>query len=250
MNRMFKKLLVLILTAGICVAALNSSNSGAVAQQSTKSLSLSGLHGRVTVRRDERGIPYIEATNDDDLYFAQGYVTASDRLWQMDLYRRTVRGELSEIFGQAILGEDKRRRAFGFAQVLDENVAHLPPNLKRMLDAYANGVNAFIDSARTLPPEFAILQYKPQPWRPADSLAVGKLMGEYLSTTWQADILRASMAALPKEKREALLLERTPLDVIVVGRDRAPQKTVSTVKAISQTPPPDAEIIARMNELI
>ncbi len=70
MNRMFKKLLVLILTAGICVAALNSSNSGAVAQQSTKSLSLSGLHGRVTVRRDERGIPYIEATNDDDLHFA------------------------------------------------------------------------------------------------------------------------------------------------------------------------------------
>ena len=218
--------------------------------QTDTTVQISGLRDRVTVRRDERGIPYIEATNDDDLFFAQGYVTASDRLWQMDLYRRTVRGELSEIFGQAILGEDKRRRAFGFAQVLDENVAHLPPNLKRMLDAYAKGVNAFIDSARTLPPEFAILQYKPQPWRPADSLAVGKLLGEYLSTSWQFDILRASMAALPKDKRDALLLERTPLDVIVVGRDRAPQKTVSTVNAISQTPTPDAEIIARVNEMI
>jgi penicillin amidase len=220
------------------------------APQTDKTVQIPGLRDRVTIRRDERGIPYIEATNDDDLYFAQGYVTASDRLWQMDLYRRTVRGELSEIFGQAIVSEDKRRRAFGFAQVLDENVAHLPPNLKRMLDAYAQGVNAFIDSAKTLPPEFAILQYKPQPWRPADSLAVGKLMGEYLSTSWQFDILRASMAALPKEKRDALLMERTPLDVIVVGRDRAPQKTVKTGSAVPVTPMPDAEIVAQMNEMI
>jgi penicillin amidase len=220
------------------------------APQTDKTVQIPGLRDRVNIRRDERGIPYIEATNDDDLYFAQGYVTASDRLWQMDLYRRTVRGELSEIFGQAIVSEDKRRRAFGFAQVLDENVARLPPDLKRMLDAYAQGVNAFIDSAKTLPPEFAILQYKPQPWRPADSLAVGKLMGEYLSTSWQFDILRASMAALPKEKRDALLMERTPLDVIVVGRDRAPQKTVKTGSAVPLTPTPDAEILAQMNEMI
>jgi len=209
-----------------------------------------GLHGTVTIRRDERGIPYIEATNDDDLYFAQGYVTAGDRLWQMDLYRRTARGELSEIFGPTTLGEDKRRRAFGFARVLDENVAHLQPDLKRVLDAYAKGVNAFIDSAKSLPPEFAILQYKPKPWRPADSLAVGKLMGEYLSTTWQADILRASMAALPKEKREALLLERTPLDVIVVGRDRAPQRNAGARITLPGGTSPSAEILAQMNELI
>src|SRR5216683_360426 len=220
------------------------------AQGPDQTISLPGLRGRVTIRRDERGIPYIEATNDDDLYFAQGYVTAGDRLWQMDLYRRTVRGELSEIFGQAIVGEDKRRRAFGFARVLDENVAHLPPNLKRMLDAYAKGVNTFIDSAKTLPPEFVILQYKPQPWRPADSLAVGKLMGEYLSTTWQADILRASMAALPKEKRDALLMERTPLDVIVVGRDRAPQKNAGARQPLPVGTSPSAEILAQMNELI
>jgi len=220
------------------------------AQHPDQTVSLPGLRGRVTIRRDERGIPYLEATNDDDLYFAQGYVTASDRLWQMDLYRRTVRGELSEIFGPTTLGEDKRRRAFGFARVLDENVAHLQPDLKRVLESYAKGVNAFIESAKTLPPEFAILQYKPQPWRPADSLAVGKLMGEYLSTTWQADILRASMAVLPKEKREALLLERTPLDVIVVGRDGAPQKNVGVRQPLSVGTPPSAEILAQMNELI
>ena len=232
------------------VDSLTSESSPRDIQQPDKTVSLPGLRGRVTIQRDERGIPYIEATNDDDLYFAQGYVTAGDRLWQMDLYRRSVRGELSEIFGQAALGEDKRHRAFGFAQVLDESVAHLQPDLKRVLDAYAKGVNAFIDSAKTLPPEFAILQYKPQPWRPSDSLAVGKLMGEYLSTTWQADILRASMAALPKEKREALLAERTPLDVIVVGRDRAPQKNAGARDLVPAGPLPSAEILAQMNEMI
>src|SRR5258708_38637505 len=125
MNRLFRKVLVLTLTAGICVAAINSSNSVAVAQQATKSLSLPGLHGRVTVRRDERGIPYIEATDDLDLLFAQGYVTASDRLWQMDVQRRAARGELAEIFGQAALGADKQHRTFGFSKIVDETAAHL-----------------------------------------------------------------------------------------------------------------------------
>src|ERR1700704_5365978 len=97
MNSVLKKLLVLTLTAGIFVAAINSSNSRALAQQPSRSINLPGLHGRVTVRRDERGIPYIEATDHLDLHFAQGYVTASDRLWQMDLMQRTARGELAEI---------------------------------------------------------------------------------------------------------------------------------------------------------
>jgi penicillin amidase len=248
----FSRIVVLMLVLSFCVAASPSLlfSAAAEAQSLDKTISLPGLRERVTIRRDERGIPYIEATNDDDLYFAQGYVTASDRLWQMDLYRRTVRGELSEIFGQPTLGEDKRHRVFGFAQVLDENVAHLQPELKRVLDAYAKGVNAFIDTTKTLPPEFAILQYKPQPWRPADSLAVGKLMGEYLSTTWQADVLRASMAALPREKRDALLMERTPLDVIVVGRDRAPQKNAGAGNTLPIGTSPSTEILAQMNEMI
>src|SRR5689334_17089025 len=108
-----------------------------------QNLKLPGLRDRVTVRRDERGIPYLEANNDEDLYFAQGYVTASDRLWQMDLLRRTVRGELSEIFGANTLASDKTHRTFGFANVVDESANRLPPNLKLAMDAYANGVNAY-----------------------------------------------------------------------------------------------------------
>src|SRR3954462_10141837 len=105
------------------------------AQQSTSQISIPGLRDRVTVRRDERGIPYIEAANDEDLFLAQGYVTASDRLWQMDLMRRNVRGELAEIFGQNALAEDKRHRTLGFGTVVDETAKNLPPNLKLAMDA-------------------------------------------------------------------------------------------------------------------
>src|SRR6185503_12131444 len=183
---------------------------------------LDGLRAPVTVRRDERGIPYIEAANDEDLYFAQGYVTASDRLWQMDLQRRSARGELSEIFGQATLAQDKLHRTFGFGRVIDQAAANLTPKFGIAVSAYAKGVNAFIDSLtdQTMPPEFRILQYKPRPWTPADCLAVGALMAEYLSSTWQLDVMRASLASLPKEKREALLPDKSPLDVLVVGSDR------------------------------
>src|SRR5215204_3528995 len=91
-----------------------------IAQAGEKTLSMSGLRDRVTVRRDERGIPYIEAKNDEDLYFAQGYVTASDRLWQMDLIRRTERGELAEVLSagpnNAALDQDKQHRTLGMAQ--------------------------------------------------------------------------------------------------------------------------------------
>ncbi len=192
------------------------------AQQETKTVSIAGLKNRVTVRRDDRGIPYIEATNDGDLYFAQGYVTASDRLWQMDLLRRNVRGELAEIFGAGALGEDKRHRTMGLATVVEESAKHLPANLNAAMNAYANGVNAFIDSLtdQTMPPEFRLLQYQPRHWTPADSLCVGKLLAEYLSSSWQADIMRASLQSLPKEKRDALLTETSPLDVLVVGSDR------------------------------
>src|SRR5438128_6638842 len=216
MNRKIRYILLAL--SILVIVNLSSDSSSSASQESSgrsnsQTLQLSGLRDRVTVRRDERGIPYIEAANDADLYFAQGFVTASDRLWQMDLLRRTVRGELSEIFGPAVLSEDKRRCTFGFASIVDETAAHLSGNLSAALNAYAKGVNAFIESRndQNLPPEFAILQYKPRPWVPADSLAIGKLLSEYLSSSWQFDILRASMAALPKEKREALLPETSAL---------------------------------------
>ena len=136
-------------------------------QTTTSEINLPGLSSNVTVRRDARSIPYIEAKTDADLYFVQGYVTASDRLWQMDLLRRLARGETAEIFGRSVLEEDKRWRRFNFAKIAEENLQFLSPELRAALDNYAKGVNAYIASldANTLPVEFRILQYKPREWR-------------------------------------------------------------------------------------
>ena len=218
----FRIAILACLTALVSTTGLRLST----AQETANTITLPGLHGRVTVRRDERGIPYIEAASDEDLYFAQGYITASDRLWQMDLLRRNVRGELAEIFGQGALSEDKRHRTMGLATVVEESAKNLPANLRPAMNAYTNGVNAFIDSLtdKTMPPEFRILQYKPRHWTPADSICVGKLLAEYLSSSWQADIMRASLASLPKEKRDRLLSETSPLDVLVVGTDNKSSK--------------------------
>jgi penicillin amidase len=198
----------------------------AVQRSAATIINLAGLKGNVTVSRDERGIPYIEAANESDLYFAQGFVTAGDRLWQMDLLRRTARGELSEIFGRATFEEDKKHRVFGFAQLSEGMLPQLPVAERTALEAYARGVNAFIDShdANSLPPEFQILQYKPRAWTPADSLVIGKIFAETLSTSWQTDLMRAALADLPKEKRELMLAETSPLDVIVVGKDSDEKK--------------------------
>lgn len=216
---------MVILAAVVCAPAYSFQFPPAVAQQAKRTVTVPGLHNRVTVRRDERGIPYIEAANDEDLYFAQGYVTASDRLWQMDLMRRTARGQLAEVLGagpnNAALEQDKQHRTLGFAQEVNAELALASPRTRAVLEAYARGVNAYIDSldSKSMPPEFQILQFKPRPWTAADSLLPIKLFAESLSTSWRLDVMREALATVPAEKRAALLPEISPLDVLVVGKD-------------------------------
>jgi penicillin amidase len=225
MNIRSRKIVVVILAAVICATANTFRPPRTAAQQASRTLNVTGLHGRVTVRRDERGIPYVEAGNDEDLYFAQGYVTANDRLWQMDLMRRTARGELAEILGagpnNSALEQDKQHRTLGFAQEVNAELALASPQTRAVVEAYARGVNAYIASLdpKSMPPEFQILQYQPRPWTAADSLLPVKLFGESLSTTWRLDVMREALATLPAEKRAAVLPEISPLDVLVVGKD-------------------------------
>jgi penicillin G amidase len=255
-----KRTLTATLAICVCLTAVSHFCVRVTAQTSTnqapaKTLQISGLRDQVTVRRDERGIPYIEAKNDEDLYFAQGFVTASDRLWQMDLFRRNARGELAEIFGNTVLEDDKRHRTLGYAHVVEAEIAQATPQVKAILAAYANGVNAYITSldAKSLPAEFQLLQYKPKPWRPADSLLIVKNFFEALSTTWRLDLMREGLADLPPAKRAALLPETSPLDVLVVGTDaprkssshQAVQKSERTSLALLHDLALDAEIEAR-----
>ncbi|HEV7843991.1 MAG TPA: penicillin acylase family protein [Pyrinomonadaceae bacterium] len=195
------------------------------AQAKAPQLIVAGLRQRVIVRRDERAIPYIEAATEEDLYFAQGYLTASDRLWQMDLLRRTARGELSEIFGRATLEEDKRHRRYGLAALSETLLANSSPQTRAVYEAYARGVNAYIESLteQTLPQEMLLLQYQPRPWRAADSIIIGKILSEMLSSTWPTDLMREALSELPEERRARLLSETSPLDLLIVGHDGARQ---------------------------
>jgi penicillin amidase len=194
--------------------------SGVLSAQDTTS-TLAGLKDSVTVRRDSRSIPYLEARNDADLYFVQGYVTGSDRLWQMDLLRRVARGETAEIFGKLALEEDKRWRRFGFAKVAEDSLVHLSPELRAALESYARGVNAYVATLddKTLPVEFRILQYKPREWNATDSVIVGKILADALSSTWRNDLLRASLQTLPKDRIADLTNQVTPYDVVLFGKD-------------------------------
>src|SRR6185503_5999544 len=106
-----------------------------------------GIKDSVTIRRDERGIPYVEAKNEEDLYFGQGYATATDRLWQMDLFRRTARGELAEMLGpgpgNVALNQDKLHRTYGLIHSAEAEYAALSPRSRAVLEAYARGVNTY-----------------------------------------------------------------------------------------------------------
>jgi penicillin amidase len=208
------------------------------AQSAPQTVTVAGTKDRITITRDDRGIPYITAKNDEDLYFAQGYATASDRLWQMDIFRRTARGELAEVLGGTTVEQDKLHRTYGFAQVAETEAAQASPETRAVLEAYARGVNAYASSLdeKSLPPEFQALKYSFRPWTPADSLVVVKIFFESLSDTWRLDVMRQSLASLPADKRAALLPEQSPIDVLVVGKDSKPAKATSTAALPSLSP--------------
>src|SRR5216684_1440608 len=135
--------------------------------------SLLGLQHDVTVERDQWGVPHIRAASLEDLEEAPGYVMAQERLWQMDLLRRVARGRLSEILGPATLSIDKDFRTLGLSRAAARDVAQLDAESRKLMEAYARGVNTFIEEHQDqLPLEFTLLHYKPLPWQPSDTLAI------------------------------------------------------------------------------
>jgi penicillin G amidase len=220
--------------AFICL--LTPIRAGYRQNEAPQSLQIKGIKDRVTIRRDERGIPYVEAQNEEDLYFGHGYAVAADRLWQMDLFRRTARGELAEVMGagpnNVALDQDKLHRTYGFAQVAETEFANTSPRARAILEAYARGVNAYAASLdpKAMPPEFQILQYSFRPWTPADSLVVVKIFFEALSDTWRLDLMRQALSVLPADKRAELLPEISPIDVLVVGKDTQSKAKTAQVK--------------------
>ncbi|WP_374655702.1 penicillin acylase family protein [Dongia sp.] len=157
-------------------------------------IALNGPAAEISVTRDERGIATINAQSSADAYFALGFVHAQERLFQMDAMRRLGAGRLSEVLGADTLETDRLMRTLGLYRSAEDQVRAASPALKAALDAYAAGVNAFIAAHEgAWPPEFYLLNYRPEPWQPADSLVWGRLMALDLSNNWQAEVSNRSL---------------------------------------------------------
>lgn len=171
----------------------------------------------VTVGRDTAGVPHVWAKNEEDLYFAQGYVHAQERLWQLELFRRVAEGRLAEIFGPSMIDTDKFLRTIGLWRGAGQNEATLDTTERRMLGAYVAGVNSWIEHHDgPLPPEFLTLRIKPERWTLRNSLAVEKVMAWDLSLYDGAASLSRSVTKLGAEKAKYLMPTDPPWGATIV----------------------------------
>jgi penicillin G amidase len=208
-------LLVLIAIVATIVLAINLRRDLRTSlPQLDGQISIAGLTAPVTITRDAHGVPSIHAANLDDLLFAQGFITAQDRLFQMDALRRHGAGELAEILGPSLIDHDRQQRYLQLRATADRAVSILPPDQLHQLQTYARGVNAFISAhsgkdaysgqdahngqtktTNTLPVEFHLLRYTPTPWLPRDSLLISLVMSQDLSTEFPTKLNREALSA-------------------------------------------------------
>jgi len=196
-----------------------------------------GLSAPVTVRRDSHGVPHIEAASLDDLLLAQGYITAQDRLWQMDMMRRNAAGELSEILGPSLLEHDEAQRVFQFRSVSQRIYHNLSEVDRNRYEQYAKGVNLFIEQHRGhLPAEFRLLHYRPSPWSGSDAVLILTSMVETLDTHFDAKLSRERIA-------NELHNPRLEADLYPTGswRDQPPKAVVADMTQPHPAPPSSDE---------
>lgn len=177
-------------------------------------VAVEGLSAPVRVTRDGQGVPTIDANTTDDLFFAQGYITAQDRLLQMDLLRRAAEGDLAEIVGDVAVKHDRQQRILGIRTTAEKGALNAAPEDRQRFDAYARGINAYIKSHRDrLPLEFRILRYSPRPWTLQDSLAIAYQMVETLSVSPKAALTREKiLAKIGPELTADLYVNTSPRD--------------------------------------
>ncbi len=187
--------------------------------QTQGTLALPGLQDPVDIYRDEYGIPHIYAANSHDLFFALGYVHAQDRFWQMDVWRHTAAGRLSEMFGESQVETDAFLRTLGWWRLAEQDYQRLPEDVKAILDAYADGVNAYLAQRKgsALSLEYAVLKllnpdYEPEPWDPVHALAWIRVMAWDLRGNIQAEIERAVLLKTLSPEQVAELFPPYPYD--------------------------------------
>ncbi len=178
-----------------------------------------GLESSVKITSDRYGIPTIAAQSRLDATLALGYITARDRLWQIDILRRRAAGRLSEILGKGALGFDRSQRTIGFARAAKAIAANLPEDQKEILRSYASGINAYINAAKVLPFEFLVLRYRPEPWTVEDSILVMLNIFQDLTRHSEEDerMLSVMAASLPPEVVDFLTPDTDGYTTVLLG---------------------------------
>lgn len=240
----------LVVLAVLLVAGGYYYLKSATLPQTSGRLVTPGLSAPVEILRDKNGIVHVKAANEHDLFFGQAVAHAQDRLWQMEFQRRIGAGRLAEVLGESALPTDKFVRTLGVYHAAEQAYRNLPADLKAIVDAYVEGINAYLATNPPLPLEFKLLGFKPGPWTPADVLVWQKMMSYDLSGNYDLELLRYRLLArgLSKERIETLI-PGYPTGAPTIVR-RVPEELRPKPSAPETAPTPAPEGAAWVDELL
>ncbi|MEH2421200.1 MAG: penicillin acylase family protein [Nostoc sp.] len=221
--QILKKTLIVLLVLGLLLVGFATYTVRQSFAQESGTIRLPELKAEVTVQRDKWGIPHIWAANSHDLFMAQGYIHAQDRFWQMDFWRHIGSGRLSEMFGSSQVDTDRYLRTMGWARVAQQEILEINAEMKAYLEAYADGVNAYLaeHQGSALSLEYAVLKflnpgYKPEPWQILHSLTWGKVMAYDLGRNFQSEIERTILLKTLTPTQVEELFPPYPQDLPVI----------------------------------
>ncbi len=218
--------IIIVSAAGLILFHFNFKNTVPVY---TGQKDLNNLNSRVEVFRDDYGIPYISAEDENDAAFALGYVHAQERLFQMDIMRRAGEGRLSEIFGSKTLQFDIMFKTVGLDRISKQTTKQLDAKLLKLLQSYSDGVNEFIKGeSENLPIEFDMLQYEPYSWKPEHCIMISKLLAWELNLSWWTDLAFSNLVQKLGEEKAKEILPDYP--------ENAPTIIPSSIKNLSSIP--------------
>jgi len=222
-----RRALSVALAAALAATMLALAALGFLVERNLPDLSFPGIPGleaRVSVSFDDRGVATVEAGSVGDAFRAQGYLTARERLFQMEVQRRASGGELAEIFGKVALASDRLHRIYGFSRVADAAVPLLPASERADVQALTDGINAFVEThAGRWGLEFALLRLAPRRYTPADALRVLLLMCEDLSSSWRKEMAAGRLLGRPVAVRRFLTSPFTADDLVLVPDATKPE---------------------------
>jgi penicillin amidase len=239
MKRLRKILKIVLIVLVVLAAGLAVTGTWLVRRawpQTDGDASVAGLGAPVEVIRDRWGVPHIFARNERDLFLAQGWVHAQDRFWQMEFNRRVASGQLASTLGAPLVDTDRLLRTYGLRRAAERDLQRLDPDTRLLLQAYADGVNRWLESRRNeggLPVEMTLLGIDPAPWSPVDSLAWIRLMGLNLSLNQGLEPVRARLAAKLGPQAAAQLLPGYPEDAPVIISEPNPEGEPAASRQLS-----------------